>query len=345
MFDFRFGAPEFYYFLFLVVLLGLFYRYTSLQKKKALKRFGNIDLISKLMRSVSFSRRRWKIILSLAALTLMILALVQPQYSTKYIEVTREGIDLMIALDTSKSMLAEDIKPNRLEKAKSEVKGIIDRLEGDRIGLVAFAGESFTMCPLTLDYGAAKIFLNAIDANFIPQPGTAIGNAIREATRAFNQKDRKHKVLILITDGEDHDTDPESAAEEAAEEGLIIYSVGIGSATGVPIPKYDKNGNLDGYMKNENGETVVSRLDATMLQKVSLTTDGKYYQATTGEVELDKIYEDISKMEKKELGSLKFVNFEERFQWVLFPALLALLFESLLSDRAKVKREWKGRFE
>ncbi len=345
MFEFRFGAPEYWYLLIFVPLLGLFFWYAAQQRLKALRQFGNIELLAKLTRSVSYARRKWKAALAITTLLLMILALVRPQYSTKFEEVRREGIDLIIALDTSNSMLAEDIKPNRLEKAKSEVKGVIDRLEGDRIGLVAFAGDSFVLCPLTLDYGAAKLFLDAMDTDIIPQQGTAVGKAIREATKTFNQQERKHKVLILITDGEDHETDPEGAAKEASEQGVVIYTVGIGSAEGVPIPYFDENGRQRGFLKDENGQTVVSRLDEVGLQKVALNTDGKYYRATTGEVELDKIYEEISKMEKKEVGAMKFTNFEERFQWLLFPALLALLLESLLSDRARVKGEWKGRFE
>lgn len=346
MFEFRFAAlQEYYLYLLLIPLLIFFFYYAGKLRQKALLKFGKMELLSKMMRSVSLKRRRWKAVLALLAVTLMIVALLRPQYSTKFEEISREGIDLVIAIDTSKSMLAEDIKPNRIEKAKSEVKGIIDRLQGDRIGLVAFAGDSFTICPLTMDYGAAKLFLDAIDTDIIPQPGTAIGDAIREATKAFNQQERKHKVVILITDGEDHDTEPVEAAEAAAEEGVVIYTVGIGSAEGVPIPMFDENGVRTGFMKDESGQTVISRLDELTLEKIAFNTDGAHYRATPGEAELDKIYEEISQMEKKEVGTMKFTNFEERFQWFLFPALIALLLESLLSDRARVKREWKGRFE
>lgn len=345
MFEFKFAALQYIHLLWLIPLLILFFIYAGKQRRKALEKFGNVSLLNKLTRSVSLARRRWKMSLAIVAVTLMILAIIRPQYSTKFEEVNREGIDLIIAIDTSHSMLAEDIKPNRIEKAKSEVKGVIDRLQGDRIGLVAFAGESFVLCPLTLDYGAAKLFLDAIDTDIIPHQGTVIGDAIRTTLEAFNTQDRKHKVVILITDGEDHDTDPQGAAELAAEEGVVIYTVGIGSIDGVLIPAFDKNGNPAGYLKDQNGETVVTKLDEMTLQKIALATDGEYYRATTGEVELDKIYEAISKMEKKEVGTLKFTNFEERFQWFLLPALILLCVEAILSDRARLKREWKGRFE
>lgn len=267
----------------------------------------------------------------------LLFSLARPQLGTKLTLMKREGVDIVIALDCSFSMLAEDFKPNRLEKAKQEVKGLIARMQGDRVGLVAFAGVAFVQCPLTIDYSAAQMFLEIMDINLIPQPGTAIGDAIRTSIKAFNQKERKYKVLILLTDGEDHDSDPLKAAEEAAQEGIRIYAIGIGSTQGEPIPLRNEREDVTGYKKDEEGSVVVSKLDEITLQKIALTTGGKYYHATSGEMELDKIYDDISKMEKKELEGKLTVQYEDRYQYFLFISVLLLVAEFLLSERRSRK--------
>ena len=301
-------------------------------------------MMSMLARSTRRKRQIWKAVLLIATAAFMLIALLRPQIGTRLEEVTREGLDIIIALDLSTSMLAEDIKPNRLTKAKHEIEGLIDRLQGDRIGLVAFAGASIVQCPLTLDYGAAKIFLDIMDTDLIPRPGTAIGAAIKTAMGAFNEKERKFKVLIVITDGEDQEENAQQLAEDAAKEGIIIYTVGIGSREGVPIPL--RQGLVQsGFKKDNQGQVVISKLDEVTLEKIALATNGKYYRATSGEEELDKIYNEIMGMEKKEFGSLRFTQFEDRFQYLLFIALLLLIIEYFLPERQEVVREWKGRFE
>jgi len=235
----RFAHPEYLYLLWLIPALIVFYCLAFRWKTKAMQRFGNLELVKKLAASTSRKRQVTKVSCVIAAFIFLIVSLARPQIGTKLQEVKREGVDIIIALDVSQSMLAEDVKPNRLEKARHEISGFIDRLEGDRVGLIAFAGEAFVQCPLTLDYGAAKIFLDILDTNLIPEPGTAIGEAIFKAIGTFEQRERKHKVLVLITDGEDHDSEPLKAAEEARREGIVIYTVGIGSGKGVPIPLYD----------------------------------------------------------------------------------------------------------
>jgi len=264
-------------------------------------------------------------------------SLARPQLGTRLTLMKREGVDIVIAMDCSLSMLAEDFRPSRLEKAKQEVNGLISRLRGDRVGLVAFAGAAFIQCPLTLDYSAAQMFLDIIDHRLIPQPGTAVGEAIRTSIKAFNQKERKYKVLILLTDGEDHDSDPLEAAEEAAAEGIRIYAIGIGSVQGEPIPMRNKRGKITGYKKDEEDNVVVSKLDETTLQKIALITGGKYYHATSGEMELDKIYDDISKMEKKELEGKLMTQYEDRYQIFLFLSILLLTVEFLISERRSRK--------
>ncbi len=262
----------------------------------------------------------------------------RPQFGEKLTLLRRKGVDIIIALDTSLSMLAEDVKPSRLEKAKLEVSGLIDRMKGDRVGLVAFAGQSFVQCPLTLDLSAAQMFLDLMDPDLIPQPGTAIGDAIRTARMAFSQKEKKFKVLILMTDGEDHGSDPVEAAEEARKEGIIIYTIGIGSTYGEPIPLKDKNGKVGGFKKDENEEVVLSRLDEGTLRKIAKKTRGRYFRASAGEVELDKIYDEISKMEKKQLEGKMITQYEERYQYFLVVSLFFLTLELFISEKKKQKK-------
>ena len=303
-----------------------------------------MDSLKKMMRQHSVRKRNLKIVLLVLSYIFFVMALANPQIGTKLEDVKREGVDIIVALDVSKSMLAEDIKPNRLQKAKHELSQLIDLLQGDRIGLVAFAGIPHVQCPLTLDYSAAKLFLNIIDVNLIPQPGTAIGSAIETAVKAFNTEDRKHKVLILITDGEDHETDPLEAAKIAEQQGVKIFTIGIGSPQGVPIPEYDKYGRTSGFKKDREGGVVTTKLDVLTLQKIAFQTGGKFYQASTGEAELDEIYQEISEMEKKELVSKQFSQYEDRFQIFLIIGLIFLLLEIFIPENRKVKSEWRGRF-
>ena len=342
---FRFGYSHFLYLLFLVPIFIAFYVYAFKQKKKALAAFGNLELVEKLTMTVSRKKQVWKAILILIAVSFLVLSFSRPQLGTRLKTVKREGQDVIIALDVSKSMLAEDIKPNRLAKAKHEVASLIDRLEGDRVGLVAFAGKAFTQCPLTLDYSAAKMFLDAMSPDIIPVPGTAIGEAITKATAAFVEKERKHKVLILITDGEGHEGKPLEIAKEASKEGIVIYTVGIGSVQGVPIPEFDTRGNRLGFKKDRQGQVVMTKLDELTLEKIALETGGKYYRASPGEAELGQIYDDISSMEKKALASKEFAQFEDRFQALVAIALFCLILEFLLTERRKLKKVWRGRFE
>jgi len=341
---FRFGNQELLYLLFLIPLLVVFFIWVRRSKMKALERFGNIKLLEKLMVYSNTGRQNIKIFLVVASLFLFLVALARPQIGTKLEEVKREGVDIFVAIDVSLSMIAEDIKPNRLEKAKHEVANLVNRLEGDRIGLIAFAGEAFVQCPLTLDYGATKMFLDIMDPILIPVPGTAIGKAIEKSIQSFVETERKHKVLILITDGEDTIEDPMKMAEIAEKEGIVIYTVGIGSPQGQPIPLYDNAGKQVGYKKDKQGNVVTSKLDELALEKIALQTSGKYYNANE-KLELDKIYDAIGSMEKKELSSRIFSQYEDRFQYFLAFGLFLLLIDVLLPERKRVKKEWRGRFE
>ena len=332
-------------FLLIASLLALgLYWWGIKRKKAALARFGDPALILRGREQVSFGRQAGKGALVVIASIFITLSTARFQCGTHLESVKREGIDLIIAVDVSRSMLAEDLRPNRLARAVQEVREIIDSLRGDRIGLVAFAGDAFVQCPLTLDYGAAKLLLSVVNTDLIPLPGTNVASAIEKAIETFEQQERKNKFLILITDGESHTGDVEQFAQAAAREGIVVYTVGIGSPEGVPIPEFDPAGNRTGFKKDSEGQTIVTKLDELTLEKIALATNGKYYNATPEEAELDIIYDAISSGDKKELGSMQFTQFEDRFQYFLGIFIVIILWETLFTERRKVITEWKGRF-
>jgi Ca-activated chloride channel family protein len=334
----RFAAPDNFIFILVIILLGAFMLWSIARKRSLLERFGDIPLVMRNAPYISFARQRTKAVLLAVGMVLITLALARLQFGTHLELVKREGIDLIVAVDVSNSMLAQDMKPNRLERAKQEVRSIIERLDGDRIGIVAFAGEAFVQCPLTLDYAAAELLLGAVDNQSVSVQGTSISEAINAARKSFNQQERKHKVLLLLTDGEDHVEGAVEAAEKAREEGVRIYAVGIGNPAGEPIPVLDRKGNRVGFKKDEAGEVIVSALDEQTLQKLVLTTGGKYYLATPGEMELDRIFSEIETLEKKELEGTLVTRFEDRFQWPLLLAVLFIMGEFFIPERRRVRK-------
>jgi len=313
----------------------IFFVVVSARKKKDLDIFGDDALVKKLSFSKSGSRERAGKILLVVIAGFLILSLARPQIGTRLTMSKRRGVDIIIAIDTSSSMMARDIKPSRIEKAKMEVASFINKLKGDRVGILTFEGDSFVQCPLTLDYNAANMFLSLIEPGMMPKPGTALGKAIDMASRSFVKKQRKYKVLVILTDGEDHDTDPIKAAKETKEQGIVIYTIGIGTGKGEPIPVLDEKGNISGYKKDKEGAVVMSKLDEETLRRIALVTGGRYYHATPAEFELDKIYDEISNMDKKELSDRLFTRYEERFQYFLAIALILLCVEFLLGDRRR----------
>jgi Ca-activated chloride channel family protein len=320
-------------------MLALFMFWTLSRKKRLLSRFGDIPLIMKNSPYISFARQRSKAALLVLAMILLCATIARLQFGTHLETVKREGLDIVIALDVSNSMLAQDIKPSRLERAKQEIRSIIGRLAGDRIGLVPFAGDAFIQCPLTIDYPSAEMLAGSVDNTSVAHQGTNIAAAIEVATKAFDQKEREHKVLLLLTDGEDQQGGAVEAAELARKEGIRIFTVGIGNPAGEPIPVLDRTGNKVGYKKDKNGDVIVSKLDEETLQKVALATGGKYYNATPNEMELDRIFDEISKLEKKEQEGTLVTRYDDRFQWPLLFALVILIVEFFLSERKKPKGE------
>ena len=332
----KFANPDFFHLLWLVPLLLVFFVWAKRQKRRMLQRLGDPALIERLSKSISHRRRLWKIALILTAFFVWIIALANPQIGTRVEEIKRQGVDIFIALDVSKSMMAEDVAPNRFERARQEISDFIDALQGDRFGLILFAGLAYVQCPLTLDYSAAKLFLSESEIGMVPQPGTSITEAISTATRSFDSQDQKYKVLIVITDGENHEDDPIKAATSMAESGGVVYTVGIGSPSGAPIPEFDKRGKRVGYKKDRQGEIVTTRLDILTLEQIAETGGGKFYSIGAGASGLDKVYEDIMGLEKKELSAREFTQFEDRFQIFIFIALLLLILESLISERRRI---------
>ncbi len=311
----------------------LFFMHWGRKKKRQLTlKFCGDPLLSRLVPAEIEKRYRKQSIYMFLAVLFLLFALTAPRWGYQWEDLHQRGVDVIVALDVSNSMLAEDLKPNRLERAKRKISDLLDMLEGDRIGLVAFAGTSFVQCPLTLDYGAAKLFLSAIDTELIPVQGTAIGNAIKTSTKAFRSQEKKSKALILITDGEDQTGEALSAAKLAKEQGVKIYAIGIGGEIGAPLPNPSNEG---GFRKNQQGEVILSKLDETTLQKIALETGGSYVRSVTGDMDLKTIYRDQIKkhIEKKEFKSERRKIWQERFQWFIFAGLVFLVLETWLAGR------------
>ncbi|MGC9519086.1 MAG: VWA domain-containing protein [Desulfuromonadaceae bacterium] len=339
----RFGAHEFLNSLWLLIPLAFFLRWAWNKRLTALEQFGNPELISRLMEGVSRQKQKAKLWLVFSVFFFSLIALSRPMWGQKEQTVVSRGNDIIIALDVSRSMMAEDIMPNRLAKAKHEIAQLFDKLQGHRIGLVIFAGQAFVQCPLTLDYAAAKILLSEVEIGSVPVPGTAVSAAIRKSVESFPPGERESRVIILITDGEDTVEDPKQAAEKAAEEGVMIYAIGIGDPLGVPIPIRDESGAIKDYVKDREGNVVTSKLDEAALRSICLTTGGAYFRVRADSLQLDDIYQHMEQRRQERLLKTQFITqFEERYQYFLFPALVLLLIEMLLSDRKRAPRRTVG---
>ncbi len=303
------------------------------RRARDLRAFAAPGLARRLAAHLSPGRSALKTLAWWAGLVLLGLALAGPQWGSRMVEVRRRGLDVLIALDVSRSMLAEDVKPNRLQRAQQELTALIDRLDGDRIGILAFAGNAQVACPLTTDHSAAKMFLSDLGPESAAVPGTSLGGVIRTALGSFPKGGEGYRVLVLLTDGEDHRSDPEAAARAAKDAGVKVLTIGFGTPNGEPIPLRDGSGGVTGYLKDAQGRTVVSRLDEGLLKRLAETTGGAYWPSATGSLEADRLAEVIGRMQKRDLGAGEYGAAEDRYQVPLTLAVLLLLFSFWLPQR------------
>ncbi len=328
--------PQYFYLLLLIPAVLVFYGLFLRWKKKAQNYFGDRELLQKLSPERSKNKPFLKLIFSLTIIALLALALVNPQVGSRLEEVQREGVDIVFAIDVSKSMLAEDVQPNRLERAKLLISRTLDELVSDRVGIITYAGRAYPQLPITTDYGAARLFLKNINTDLIPSQGTAIGEAIELATQYFDDADQKNRLLVIISDGEDHEEGIEDAIEEAKEQQISIYTLGIGSERGGPIPEM-RGSRRVGYKKDQNNEVVITKLNNTLLKKIASSSEGKYASGNSTRASVNFLMEEISTMEKKQFETSLFADYEDQFQWLLAPALLLLLLDVFILER---KTQW-----
>ena len=326
---FRFANPEFLYLLFILPVLLAVYVYAYLQKRKAIKRLGNPEILSQLMPEVSPKRQFLKFWFIFGAVAAIIFVIAGPQFGSKLETVKRQGVEIMVCLDVSNSMLAEDVSPNRLEKSKQMLSKLTDGFTDDKVGLIVFAGDAFTQLPITSDYISAKMFLTSINPSMVSAQGTSIGAAINLAARSFTPNETSDKTIVLITDGENHEDDAIGAASAAAEKGIHVNIVGIGLPKGGPIPLQGTNN----YMKDKDGNVVITMLNEQMCQEIAAAGKGMYVRADNTNSALKALQNEIDKMKKTELDSKVYSEYDEQFQLVAWIALFLLIVELLIFDR------------
>ena len=342
----NFAKPEYLFVLLIIPAVVILMYWANIKRRKTLSKLGELQLLSKLTTSINWRGRRWQNALLLLSLTFFILALARPQWGSEVREIDQEGLQVMVALDVSQSMLAQDIKPTRLDRAKLEIADLMNQLNGDEIGLVLFSGASFIQVPLTSDYYTALTYLDSANPAVISRPGTVIGDAIRTAALGFDPNLSSQKVLVVMTDGEDHETDPFAAAKTVAEEDILIYTIGFGTPEGEPIPVMDENGAVVDYKRDKNGEVVLSMLDESTLQSIAQAGNGKYYRASADGSELQSLLSEIDSLQKDQLQSRFETTQIERYQVFLGIAILLLVISELIPDRSveNNSQSWINRF-
>lgn len=337
---FKFAHILNFYLLGLIPILAGCLLFFVLWRKKAIRKYGDPVVIQSLMPDYSPMKVWLKFGVLSMAMGLLIFSMAGPQTGSRIEKVKRKGIDVMICLDVSNSMLAMDIKPNRLERAKQSITRLIDNLEGDRIGIIVFAGKAYTQLPITTDYAAAKMFTENISTTLVPTQGTTIAQAIEMAISAFGES-KHNKAIIVITDGEDHEGSVLEQAELAVKAGINIYTIGMGLPEGSPIPVFS-NGVQVGYKKDRDGQTVMTKLDEPLLQKLASVGKGMYVRATTSETGLGKIFEEIGRIEKSEIEEKQFSDYEDQFQYFLGIAIFLFLLDLFIFER---KTFWLKNFQ
>jgi len=333
----KWGHPEILFWLLLVIPLG-WLLFTLLRRRRAaLSQLVDPSMLSVLAPRWNPARAKSRLLLRLLALVMIGIALARPQWGFHWEDVRREGLDLMVVLDTSRSMMASDIKPSRLQQAKWGIRDLLRNLHGDRVGLVPFAGSSILQCPLTIDYAAFAMTLDDVYSGIIPRGGTAIKQALRTAIDAFPKESTADNVILLITDGEDHEGDPLSLLPELKKKDIRVYTIGIGTLEGEMVPSGDSQG---AYFKDRQGQIVKTSLQEDVLQKLALGSGGTYARSAPGDTGLERVFnESINQLKRSEQESRTAKIFEERFIWPIGIALLLLAWEAALSDRRKVNGE------
>ena len=323
----HFAHAQYLLLLFLIPVFFLIQALVLNMRRRRIRKFGDEALVTRLMPSWSKSKVWLRLSLFSVGFFFFVIGLSRPQIGAKLKEHETKGAEIMIVLDVSNSMLAEDYSPNRLERAKLAISRLVDKLRDDRIGLIVFAGNSFVQLPITTDYVSAKMFLNSISTESVPVQGTAIGEAINTAMRSFSAQSEKSRAIVVITDGENHEDDPVAAARQASELGARVFAIGVGSPEGKPIP-------MDGeLLKDKDGEIVVTRLDEKVLQEVAQAGNGVYVRAGNSEFGLNPIIDDIRKMDDEKYSSIVFEEFDEQFMYFLGIALFFFVMEMLIGDR------------
>ncbi len=326
---FRFEEPTYLYLLLLLPLLAAFYLYSNYRRRKAIRKFGDPVLMAQLMPDVSKYRPDVKFWLVFAVIGLFAVLLARPQFGSKLETVKRQGVEVMIALDISNSMLAQDVQPSRLEKAKRLVAQLVDKMENDKVGMIVFAGDAFTQLPITSDYISAKMFLESINPSLISKQGTAIGAAINLATRSFTPQEGVGRAVIVITDGENHEGGAAEAAKAAAEKGIQVNVLGVGMPDGAPIPVEGTND----FRRDRDGNVVVTRLNEQMCQEIAQAGDGIYVRVDNSNAAQKAITQEINKMAKADVETQVYTEFNEQFQAIAWIILLLLLVEMLILER------------
>ncbi|MCK4312255.1 MAG: VWA domain-containing protein [Candidatus Cloacimonetes bacterium] len=331
----QWGNP---YLLFLLLLIPIFLVYLGIanhKRKKNFEKFAESKFYEYYMQEFSTFHWSLKNVIFIFAIFFLIIAIARPRWNKEVQIVRKEGIDIVVCIDVSKSMDAQDIKPSRIDRAKDQISLFIDQLKGDRIAIIAFAGKSFVQCPLTNDYGAAKLFLNLLDTETVPSYGTDIGGAISNAVTLF-KKEEKHKVIIVVSDGEDLEENAIKIANEAAKQNAIIYTLGIGSPEGSTIPIKEATGNVV-YAKDDKGDIIFTKLDINTLTRIAKIGNGRFFPITPQQSEIFEIMKNINAIEKKKFDSREFVRYKEQYKYFVIAALLLLIIESLIIFKKKVK--------
>jgi len=329
------GEPGFFTWLWIGPLFWFLFFLLGRYRRRLLRRFGDASLVQQMSLSFSPSRRFLKQILLITALLLVVISLAKPQVPGGTVLVKRRGIDIVIAVDVSSSMLAEDILPSRLEKAKLELQELVEKSKGDRIGIVAFSGDAFVQVPLTTDRAAVKLFLKTLDPSIIPTPGTEIGHAIETAMDMFVEEETEHKAILLLTDGEDQGSHPLKASRRAAKAGIKIYAIGIGTSKGEMIPVRRRDGGIE-FKKDAKGNIVVSRLDEKTLKNIAKISGGVYYRSRRGNLEVDRIYRDMRGLGRKETGTEWVVEYKPLYQITLALAVFIIFLEMCVPERRRI---------